>query len=84
MESCGSGIKRRCIFDVLKEQQGGHREEELELRLGLGLGLGAGTDDDMKMEQLASSSSVVLCGNTSIPHHSPPGLWFSLRPSANR
>ncbi|XP_055819092.1 E3 ubiquitin protein ligase DRIP1-like [Solanum dulcamara] len=80
MESFGAGIKRRCIFDVLKEQQGGHREEEIELRLGLG----AGTDDDMKMEQLASSSSVVLCSNTSIPHRSPPGLWFSLRPSANR
>ncbi|KAH0679345.1 hypothetical protein KY284_020430 [Solanum tuberosum] len=69
-------------FDVLKKQQG---QEELELRLGLGSG-------DMKMvvrnNQLgsssSSSSSLVLCTNTSIPHYSPPGIWFSLRSSVNR
>ncbi|XP_015169966.1 E3 ubiquitin protein ligase DRIP2-like [Solanum tuberosum] len=78
-----SAIERRSgHFDVLKKQQG---QEELELRLGLGLGSG-----DMKMvvrnNQLgsSSSSSLVLCTNTSIPHYSPPGIWFSLRSSVNR
>ncbi|KAK4356047.1 hypothetical protein RND71_025018 [Anisodus tanguticus] len=80
---------------LLKEQQGGHPHEELELGLGLGSG-----DDNMKMEaaiarnyqgfwsqSYTSSSSVILCTNTSktsIPHHSLPGLWFSLHPSINR
>ncbi|XP_010319865.1 E3 ubiquitin protein ligase DRIP2 [Solanum lycopersicum] len=93
MESCGSAIERRGHFDVLKEQQG---QEELELRLGLGLGLGLGSgdDDDMKMvvrnnhlgslSSSSSSSSLVVCTNTSIPHYSPPGIWFSLRSSVNR
>ncbi|KAG5610893.1 hypothetical protein H5410_022174, partial [Solanum commersonii] len=80
-----SAIERRSgHFDVLKKQQG---QEELELRLGLGLGSGD-DDGDMKMvvrnNQQGSSSSLVLCPNTSIPHYSPPGIWFSLRSSVNR
>ncbi|KAM3360601.1 hypothetical protein P3S68_015455 [Capsicum galapagoense] len=97
---CGSGIETRALFDLLKEQQGGHCQETLELGLGLGLGFGLGLKlsqgvDDMQMEettsrnyQLGSSSTVLLCPNTSKPsitHHSPPaGLWFFLRPSINR
>ncbi|XP_059309679.1 uncharacterized protein LOC132060764 [Lycium ferocissimum] len=88
---CGSAIDQTrapsSLF-LLKEKQGGHHQEP-ELRLGLGLGVGLGlklgsVDDDdhhnMKMEVATARHT----SKTSIPHLSPPGLWFSLRPSINR